>query len=199
MPKSKRAEYIKNPKLCKQCGKPLLYRKHWYNTFCGKHCSGTFNWNNGKSGWKHISSKGSKRSIEFKAKVSSTKRRLYAEGKIKIPSPRSRWFVIKGQKVQGTWVRNLALKFEEWGIKWEKLQVNRFRIPYEINGVIRSYTPDFYLKDYDVYLEVKGYWWGKDEDKMDAVLSQHPNLRLFIIENDEYNFLIKVNVFGEFS
>jgi len=39
----------------------------------------------------------------------------------------------------------------------------------------RWYTPDFYLKDYGIYLETKGRWTATDRAKMRLVLDQHPN------------------------
>lgn len=44
---------------------------------------------------------------------------------------------------------------------------------YTLNGKARKYYPDFYLKDYDKYIEVKGYLTQATIDKMDAVLAQN--------------------------
>ena len=47
----------------------------------------------------------------------------------------------------------------------------------ESNQVVQSrwYTPDFYLKDYGIYLETKGRWTATDRAKMRLVLKQHPS------------------------
>ena len=55
-----------------------------------------------------------------------------------------------------------------------------------MNGKIRSYTPDFYLLDYDILVEVKGFWWGDDKEKMRIVLETHPDKNIVIVEKDEY-------------
>jgi hypothetical protein len=106
------------------------------------------------------------------------------------PGGKSKWYTVAGQKVQGTWERNIAIKLEELGIKWYKPKVNKDVWRYELNGKTRSYTPDIYLVDLNIYLEVKGYWWGNDRAKMAAVLEQHTDKRLLVIEKDQYEKII---------
>lgn len=88
-----------------------------------------------------------------------------------------KWYEVNEIKVQGTWERDLALKMVELGIKWYKPKTNLDIFRYKLNEKDKSYAPDFYLPDYNLYLEVKGYWWGNDKDKMKAVLEQHDNLK----------------------
>ena len=97
-----------------------------------------------------------------------------------------KWFTVAGKKVQGTWERDLALVFEELQIKWVRPKCWL----YEMNGKQRRYSPDFYLPDYDLYLELKGYWWGNDRQKMDAVLEQHQDKRIMIIEKELYKEIV---------
>lgn len=103
---------------------------------------------------------------------------------------KSKWFEIAGKKLQGTWERNMALKFEELNINWIKPTVNKDIWRYEIDGKIKSYTPDFYLPDYDLFLEIKGYWWGNDKEKMKNVIEQHMDKKLIIIEKDDYEKIL---------
>jgi hypothetical protein len=50
-----------------------------------------------------------------------------------------------------------------------------------------TYTPDFYLPEYDVYLETKGRWIGKDRKKHKAMKQQYPDLKLAILfHSDSY-------------
>ena len=53
----------------------------------------------------------------------------------------------------------------------------------------RWYTPDFYLQDYDSYLEVKGYWTAEDRMKMRCVLALHHDLDLTMVfhQNNKLN------------
>ena len=59
------------------------------------------------------------------------------------------------------------------------------------NSDEKSYTPDFWLEKFDLYLEVKGFWWGNDKAKMQAVISQHPDKKLIIIEKLEYEKILR--------
>jgi hypothetical protein len=99
---------------------------------------------------------------------------------------KSRWYTVSGVRVQGTWERDVALKFEELGVKWTKPKTNSDIFRYEMDGKIRSYSPDFYLPDYDIYVEVKGYWWGDDRRKMDIVIKSYPEVKFLIVEKDQF-------------
>jgi hypothetical protein len=112
----------------------------------------------------------------------NTSRRMSVKNK----GGRSKWYEVAGQKCQGTWERNVALKFEELGIAWTKLTVHKDILEYVMDGKVCSYTPDFYLPAYDVFLEVKGYWWGRDREKMDIVLKTYPDKHIVIVEKDQY-------------
>ncbi|RYD78317.1 MAG: hypothetical protein EOP84_14440, partial [Verrucomicrobiaceae bacterium] len=94
---------------------------------------------------------------------------------------RCSWFEVSGQRVQGTWERDLALKMESLQIVWVKV---RKSIRYFLDGKLRRYTPDFYLPEFNLYIELKGFWWGDDRRKMDAVIGQHPSLRLIVVEKE---------------
>ena len=98
-----------------------------------------------------------------------------------------KWFDYKGQKLQGTWELNVAKKLDELNIEWIKPKVHKDVIQYELNGKNKHYTPDLYLPTYDLYLEIKGYWWGNDKAKMKAVMDQHPNIKIVLIEKNEYD------------
>lgn len=48
-----------------------------------------------------------------------------------------------------------------------------------VNGV--PYTPDFYVKDYDCFLEVKGVWTLGKKKKVEKFLQAYPNINYLII------------------
>lgn len=103
---------------------------------------------------------------------------------------KSKWYNVSGQLVQGTWERDLAIKFDELGIKWIKLSVNKDVWPYVIDGKLKHYTPDFYLPEFNVYLDPKGYWWGDDKRKIEEVKKQHCDKKLLIIEKDLFKMIL---------
>lgn len=119
------------------------------------------------------------------------KKKISIRMSLENPGGKCKWYTVAGKKVQGTWERDIALKFEELGIKWYKPKVNKDVWSYIINGKTKSYTPDIYLIDIDIYLEVKGFWWGNDKEKMKAVISQHPDKKLIIIEKLEYEKILR--------
>lgn len=67
------------------------------------------------------------------------------------------------------------------GINWER---NHVGIQYIFENDEKMYFPDFYLEDYNLYIEVKGYETEKDKAKF----LQFP-FKLLIIRKKEINNL----------
>lgn len=105
---------------------------------------------------------------------------------------KSKWYEVANKKVQGTWERDIALILEILNIKWIKPKNIKDSWKYLINNKIKHYTPDFYLKDYNIYLEIKGYWWGNDKEKMKEIALQYPDRKIVFIEKKEF-YKIKNN------
>lgn len=103
---------------------------------------------------------------------------------------RCEWYWVNGVHVQGTWERDVALKLTELGIQWERPTKNSGLFAYTLDGRKRVYTPDFYLPEFDSYLEIKGYWWGDDRRKMDTVREQHPDKNIILIQKNEFEKLL---------
>lgn len=120
-----------------------------------------------------------------------TKRKISKMMTINNKGGRCKWYEVSGQKVQGTWEKNIAIKLNELNIRWEKLKTNQHTFEYEDDCKIKCYTPDFYLVDFDVYLEIKGYWWGNDRIKMDKVIEKYPEKKFVIVEKEEYNKILQ--------
>lgn len=118
------------------------------------------------------------------------RKKLSIQQSLKNRGGKSKWFLVKGVKVQGTWEKKVAEKLTDLNIKWIKPQHNKDVIEYTIDNKIRRYTPDFYLPEYNQFLEIKGYYWNNDKLKMQAIIKQHPNKKIFIMrENDYKKFL----------
>jgi hypothetical protein len=112
---------------------------------------------------------------------------------------KSKWYEVNGVKVQGTWERNVAIKLCEMGIEWSKPSTNTDLFKYIMGGKEKSYAPDFYLPKYDTYLEIKGYWWGNDREKMDLVIQQHPTKKIVIVEKDGYEKILQGELVWSFQ
>ena len=91
-----------------------------------------------------------------------------------------------GEKFHGKWEVVVAKWFDDNNIMWER-KVDPFE--YYWNNSIHLYFPDFYLPNYDVYIEVKGYETERDRCKWSVI----PNL--VVIKKNEIK-LIKKNEFA---
>jgi hypothetical protein len=76
-----------------------------------------------------------------------------------------------GIRLKGSWEVLVAKWLDSFNIKWDH-ETKYFE--YEWNG-IRRYYPDFYLPEYNIYIEVKGYERERDLAKWKSV----PNLVVF--------------------
>jgi hypothetical protein len=70
-----------------------------------------------------------------------------------------------GVKLKGGWEIIVAKWLDENNVRWEH-ETKSF--DYEWNG-IRKYYPDFYLPDFDLFIEVKGYQTERDLHKWESV------------------------------
>ena len=61
--------------------------------------------------------------------------------------------------LDGSWELLFAEFLDTTKLKWNR---NKQRFPYYFDGKNRNYTPDFYIDDLGVFVEVKGYVTGKD-------------------------------------
>ncbi len=99
------------------------------------------------------------------------------------------------------WENKEVLLDSSWEVEIAKLldknRVNWLRpkyLPYkDENGVNRKYYGDFYLNDYDVYLDPKNsYLIGKDRDKIERVKVQN-DVKIFILTREELSWNIIKN------
>lgn len=110
---------------------------------------------------------GKKHSPETREKMSLKKKELYASGwepicgrckKYDYTSP-----VAGTIKVDGTWELKVAKYLDTLGVKWSR---NRKRFPYiKPDNKASTYQPDFFVDDWDTYIEVKGYETDLDRCK----------------------------------
>ena len=68
-------------------------------------------------------------------------------------------------KVQGTYERDFGLFLNDKSIKWD-----RIRILYDET---HHYTPDFYISDLGIYIEIKGWLMKRDIDKYRKFFNEH--------------------------
>jgi predicted nuclease of restriction endonuclease-like RecB superfamily len=84
-------------------------------------------------------------------------------------------------RMDSTWEVAMAQRLEELGVTW--IRDDTLNLEYLTRaGRKRKYIPDFYLPDYDLYIEVKGYWTDYARYKMKAVQERNP-VRILILES----------------
>jgi hypothetical protein len=90
-----------------------------------------------------------------------------------------RWYVLPDGNQM--WVRSsyeevlLEVMFK-MEIKWEYEPV-----AFPLKGLGKTYRPDFYLLEYDLYIDTKGYWWEDAPEKTMAFMEQYPEKTLKLI------------------
>ena len=98
-------------------------------------------------------------------------------------SKKSDYVTVDGETVSmdSTWEVACAKRLDELGIRW--IRNPSIKLKYTTRGRrARNYIPDFYLPDYDVYIEVKGYWTDAARHKMKDVQQRHP-VKIIILES----------------
>jgi hypothetical protein len=116
--------------------------------------------------------------------------KLSIEQTLKNRGGKCKWYKVSGQSVQGTWEKNVAEELIKNNIVWERVKTKNHIFQYILNGKLKRYTPDFYLPQYNLYLEIKGYWWGRDKEKMEAVKRSYPNTKFLVIEKLAYKKIV---------
>ncbi len=86
--------------------------------------------------------------------------------------------------VQGTY----ELAFIKWlDVNKIKFRCHEDRIKYtDQAGIIKTYLPDFYVYDWDSYIDVKStYWYNIQKPKFNAIFNSNPKLNLkILLEHD---------------
>lgn len=140
-------------KHCLECNIDITHKRKKIK-FCSKSC-------------------GAKHNMEYKKVKLSENRIKYLES-----SKHINWidtYNINGDliKVQGNWENEFALSMNKLGILYKRKSIN-------INER-NKYTPDFYLPDYDMFVEVKGFLYEKDKYKMLKSIDYNKEIDLRII------------------
>ena len=113
------------------------------------------------------------------------KKRKTRKRKKKLWSIRSTYTLLDGTEVSmdSTWEVACEQKLDLLGVKW--IRDPSMKIEYRDKKLkLRNYIPDFYLPDFDIYLEVKGYWTDAARWKMKDVCQRNPG-KIKIVESLE--------------
>lgn len=127
-------------------------------------------------------------SEETRAKLSQSMRRAVLEGRQRTPRPYGRkcnhydhisWLGNK-EHLHGGWEKIVAVFLDEQKIRWCK---SKKSFTYTWQNKEHEYFPDFYLEEYNAYIEVKGCKVARDEAKW----SNFPENLLVVNKDSIYN------------
>lgn len=143
------------------------------------------------NGWR-----GKKHTPEQLQKLSNTMQKVVRENPDKYSlsqiHQRTKHYIYNGVRIDGTWELLFAQYLDTHNIQWEKTP-NHFDYFWE--GKMHCYYPDFYLPEYDVYIEIKGYETEKDLEKYKVVnnLIVLHQKEIKEIENNRFNIIDLIN------
>lgn len=89
---------------------------------------------------------------------------------------------------RSAWEANIARLLNFKKIKW----LYEPKTFYFNNAKVVSYTPDFYLPELDIWIEVKGWFDEKSKQKMLAFKNEYQNEKIVLIGECEYRNIEKV-------
>lgn len=107
--------------------------------------------------------RGKKHSVEDKNKISIGIKKAIKEHpesySLTNVNGRVKHYLYNGIQLDGLWELEVAKYLDNINIKWER---PKFGFEYVWNNNIHIYFPDFYLPEYDYYIEVKGFQRERD-------------------------------------
>jgi len=118
--------------------------------------------------------------------------------KRKLWSKKSDYTKLDGSIVSmdSTWEVLMAGKLDELDITWKRDP--SIKLGYKSKaGRKKNYIPDFYLPDYDMYIEVKGYWTDSARYKMKDVQKRNP-VKILILESTDEIIRIDTKILETF-
>ncbi len=145
--------------------------------------------------------------------LSNSIKKAYADGKLTGRAKTKEKEIVRKEKISKAMVGNPngATSFRRRKIEyqgkiykssWEVLVakyfvINNIQYEYEektfLLGERRSYTPDFFITDKNLFVEVKGYWRKENKEKFDLFLAIYPNITIEVWGKEK---LKELNIFS---
>ena len=141
--------------------------------------------------------RGKKHTEEQKKKISKTMSKIVKENPNYSFSMGNRFkkSIYKDFHMDSSWELIFAQYLDNQNILWVK---NSKGFQYNWEKQKRTYYPDFYLSDYDVYVEIKGYETDKDKAKYTAInnlIVLHGDV-IQLIKQNNFNLIDLIKTFN---
>jgi hypothetical protein len=146
---------------CLQCHKIFKFLKSWPHKFCSCECNYKFVKEQGLMKGKNHPNFG---------KIASHPQQIEYDNKM----------------FRSSWEANFAKWLDLSGIKWE-YESKAFEL--KINNKDTTYTPDFYLPEFDCYIEIKGRWYYNSKEKFDLFLEIFSDINIKLLQKKELKLL----------
>jgi len=117
----------------------------------------------------------------------------------KIAYPKKMYNSILGHSIRSKWEENVCLLLKKYGFNYEYESIT-FKL--NVNGKALTYTPDLYLKKYNLFIEIKGPLYELQYKKMKKFNATHNFLiignsrcykQLKVFKNIDYEDFLKLN------
>lgn len=89
-----------------------------------------------------------------------------------------------GHNCRSTWEANFARILKLLDVKYQYEKTVWLK---RDDGTDLLYMPDFYLPEYDSYVEIKGRWYDDAREKFELFKKTYPNAKMHLIELKQYS------------
>lgn len=104
----------------------------------------------------------------------------------------NRKIIYKGIKLDSSYELAVAQDLDLHNIKWQRCK----RFKYVVDGQVHHYTPDFYLPEFNIYLDPKNDYLinninkvlGYTDSEKIKMVSDQNNIKIFILDKDHLNW-----------
>ncbi len=100
------------------------------------------------------------------------------------PTPHSKWISYKKIWMRSTWEINIAKWLDKHKIKW-LYEPERFELK------DRTYCPDFYLPERNIYWEIKGWFHERHQETIKQFRELYPKENLLVLTKLIYEAIIQ--------